>query len=240
MNPVQEELIKELVGLDVNVCVVGDDDQTIYQWRGGDVRYIQTFQQRYTNVKYIKLEDNFRSTAGIIDAALKCITNNRDRLPKLMKASGHQKYEIGDILYNQYDSVDDEYQFIVDTITKLRGSSNSVAFQDKEGAVERGIDYSDIAVLIRTWKKAQPIMEILAAHDIPFIVSGVNELFERPEVKAAKAMFQFLNNEIEEDTLKLYWESVTENVSSENLDNAIAHLLQKFHICTDPLSTFSQ
>lgn len=224
VNPVQEELIKELASLELNICVVGDDDQTIYQWRGGDVRYIQKFQERYNNVKYIKLEDNFRSTTGIVDTALKCITNNSERLHKVMKASGHQKYELGDILYNQYEDVSEEYQFIVDTIRHLRGSEESVEFLDKLGATPRGIDYSDVAILIRTWKKAGCLMEVLAANNIPFIVSGVNELFDRPEIKAAKAIFEFLNDDIEEDTLKLYWQSVTENIQDDDLDFAIARL----------------
>jgi DNA helicase-2/ATP-dependent DNA helicase PcrA len=224
VNPVQEELIKELYSLGLNICVVGDDDQTIYQWRGGDVRYIQKFQERYTNVKYIKLEDNFRSTKGIVDTAITSITNNSERLPKVMKASGHQKYELGDILYNQYDNVDDEYHFIVNTILNLRGKEQSVEFLDKIGGTPRGIDFSDIAILIRTWKKAKPLMEVFTENNIPFIVSGVNELFNRAEIKAAKAIFEYLNDEIEEDTLKLYWQSVTDNIQEEDLDFAIANL----------------
>ena len=61
-------------------------------------------------------------------------------------------------------------------------------------------------------------METLAEEGIPFVVGGVNELFERPEVKASRAIFQYLNNDIEDDTLKLYWESVSDNVKSEDID----------------------
>lgn len=235
VNPIQEALIKELSFSGCNMCVVGDDDQTIYQWRGGDVRYIQQFTQRYKDVTYIKLEDNFRSTPGIVDAALKCITNNTLRLPKIMKASGHQKFDISDIVYNQYDNVKDETQFIIDTIKKLRGTS----FEDQLNAEPRGIDYSDFTVLLRTWKKAKDFMAAFAENNIPFIVGGVNELFQRPEIKAAKAIYEYLDEQIEDDTLKLYWESVSTNIDNKKLNDAIKYLNKKKPSPHTFYSTFS-
>lgn len=224
VNPIQEELIVQLSKSQCNICVVGDDDQTIYQWRGGDVTYIQKFQERYKDVIYIKLEDNFRSSPGIIDVALKCITNNVQRLPKIMNAKGHQNNVDLDIIYNQYEEVSEENQFIADTIKKLRGAE----FLDKEGALPRGIDYSDCAILLRTWKKAKSIIETLTAEDIPFVVGGVNELFERPEIKAAKAIYLYLNKDIEEDTLKIYWSSISDKINESDIDKAIDFLRKKF------------
>jgi DNA helicase-2/ATP-dependent DNA helicase PcrA len=224
VNPIQEELIQQLAKAGANVCVVGDDDQTIYQWRGSDVNYIQNFQSRYKDVKYIKLEDNFRSTTGVVDAALKCITHNIQRLPKVMIAKGHQTYDEGDVLYNQFEDVETENVFITETIKKLRGKQ----FLDKLGATPRGIDYSDCAILLRTWKKAKSIIDMLTEYDIPFVVGGVNELFQRSEIKAAKAIYQYLNNDIEEDVLKVYWQSVTPNIKSDDIDNAIEWLKTKF------------
>lgn len=223
VNPVQENLIEELSKSNCNICVVGDDDQTLYEWRLSDVKYIQHFKERYKDVSYIKLEDNFRSSKGIIDSALKCITNNTKRLPKIMNAKGHQRFRDGDIIYNQYEDVESENQFIAETIQKLRGKE----FQDRNGGAKRGLDYSDCAILLRTWKKASSIMEMLAEHNIPFVVSGVNNLFERPEIKASKAIYQYLNNDIEEDTLKAYWEAVSENIKSEDIDSAIEAISKK-------------
>lgn len=223
VNPVQENLIEELSKSNCNICVVGDDDQTLYEWRLSDVKYIQHFKERYKDVSYIKLEDNFRSSKGIIDSALKCITNNTKRLPKIMNAKGHQRFRDGDIIYNQYEDVESENQFIAETIQKLRGKE----FQDRNGGAKRGLDYSDCAILLRTWKKATSIMVKLAEHNIPFVVSGVNNLFERPEIKASKAIYQFLNNDIEEDTLKAYWEAVSENIKSEDIDLAIEAISKK-------------
>lgn len=223
VNPVQENLIEELSKSNCNICVVGDDDQTLYEWRLSDVKYIQHFKERYRDVSYIKLEDNFRSSKGIIDSALKCITTNTKRLPKIMNAKGHQRFRDGDIIYNQYEDVESENQFIAETIQKLRGKE----FQDRNGGAKRGLDYSDCAILLRTWKKATSIMEVLAEHNIPFVVSGVNNLFERPEIKASKAIYQYLNNDIEEDTLKAYWEAVSENIKSEDIDVAIEAISKK-------------
>lgn len=220
VNPIQEQLITELSKSGANICVVGDDDQTIYQWRGGDVRYIQSFRERHENVKYIKLEDNFRSTPGIIDVALKCINNNINRLPKIMNATGHQQYDIDDIIYNQYDDLDDELNFIADTIKDVRGKT----FKDTAERNERGIDYSDCVILLRTWSKASPIMNKLTDKEIPFIVGGVNELFRRPEVRAARAIYEYLEDTIEDETLYLYWGAVSESVDQNLINNAIDYL----------------
>ncbi len=217
VNPVQEQIVEQLAKTGANICVVGDDDQTIYQWRGGDVKYIQQFREKYPNVEYIKLEDNFRSTPGVVQTALTTIRHNQQRLPKVMNAAGHQQYERGDILYNQYNSVVDENQFMIEAIRNLSGT----VFHDKKTSEARGLDFADFVVLIRTWKKAKPIMEAFAEANIPFIVAGVNELFRRPEAQAAKAIFEFLKGEIEAEVLKAYWQEVPERLAlSAKLDPA--------------------
>ncbi len=220
VNPIQELLVRELYELGTNTCVVGDDDQTIFQWRGSDIDYIQHFKDRYNNVKEVILNDNFRSSKAIVDVALKVITNNSARLPKQMVAKGFQAYEKGDILYNQFDSVEAENQFIVQSIRNLRG----IAFRDKPDLSPRGLDYSDCVILVRKWKKADAIIEALQAAQIPFIVSGVNNLFQRPEVNAARAIFMYLNNQLDPDTLKHHWLSLSDKVSEQKLNDAISYL----------------
>lgn len=223
VNPVQEEIIKRIYQLGANICVVGDDDQTIFQWRGSDVSYIQEFRNRYDNVEYIPLEDNFRSSKAVVDVALKCITNNTQRLPKEMKAKGFQAYDRGDILYNQFESVEEENEFIVSSIRNLRG----VTFQDKDGSEPRGLDYSDFVILIRKWKKAHAIIEALQQADIPFIVTGVNNLFQRLEIQAAKAIFEFLQDTIDKNVLRHYWTELCANINTGSLDQAIGKLIKK-------------
>jgi DNA helicase-2/ATP-dependent DNA helicase PcrA len=220
VNPIQELMVRELYELGANICVVGDDDQTIFQWRGSDIDYIQHFEDRYNNVKEVILNDNFRSSKAIVDVALKVITNNPGRLPKQMVAKGFQAYEKGDILYNQFNSVEEENNFIVNSIRNLRGTK----FQDKPDADHRGLDYSDCVILVRKWKKADAIIGALQAAHIPFIVSGVNNLFQRPEVDAARAIFMYLNVQIDKDTLKHHWQSLCDKVHEHKLDEAIKFL----------------
>jgi len=217
VNPIQEQIVRQLYDLGANVCVVGDDDQTIFQWRGSGIEYIQNFQQRYANVHPVVLNDNFRSSNAIIDVALTCIENNTIRLPKKMEAKGFQQYERGDILYNQFDDVDEENQFIIDQIHNLRG----VQFVDKEDQAPRGLDYSDMVILLRKWKKAHRLIEALQKTDIPFIVTGVNNLFQRPEIFAARAIFQFLNDELVPDTLQESWTTLNVNIDHRKVKSAV-------------------
>lgn len=224
VNPIQEKIIYQIYSLGANICVVGDDDQTIYQWRGSDIHYIQNFNQKYNNVEFIKLEDNFRSSNGIISSAIKVINNNSNRLPKEMNAAGHQSFEKGDLLFNQYDSVEDENQFIVNTIINLRGTE----FKDKEDSEPRGLDYSDFCILLRKWKKANKITEALKLADIPFIVAGVNNLFDQPEIKASIGIFQYLARKIDKELLKILWLELSANIYESDLENAIKFLNKKF------------
>lgn len=223
INPIQEDIIKQIYKLGANICTVGDDDQTLYQWRGSDINLIQHFKKRYDNVEYISLEDNFRSTNGIVDVALKSITNNFERLPKGMNAAGHQEYEVGDILYNQYDDVEEEYAFIANTINSLRG----VSFQDKSNLESRGLDYSDVTILLRRWREAERITEVLEEHNIPYIVKGVNNLFQTDEINAAYTLFKFLDEQVDEDVLISAWLSVHEKIDKEKIEEGLKYLKKK-------------
>jgi hypothetical protein len=97
VNPVQESVVEELHRLGAGVCVVGDDDQTIYQWRGSDVRNILSFEDRYPGVTQVRLEENFRSSEGVVAVARDFIRQVVRRLPKEMKTTGAQEYGPGDI-----------------------------------------------------------------------------------------------------------------------------------------------
>jgi DNA helicase-2/ATP-dependent DNA helicase PcrA len=220
VNPIQESIVRELYNLGANICVVGDDDQTIFQWRGSHINYIQQFTSRYNNVHSVTLEDNFRSTNAVVDVAIKSISNNNVRLPKIMNARGFQQYERGDILYNQFTSVASENIFIVQKINQLRG----IAFKDKEDTPERGLNYSDMVVLVRKWKKAEAIVEAFAQAGIPFVITGINNLFQRLEVRASQAIFQYLYNQIDKGVLKDYWQNLSPLITNENLEKGIDYL----------------
>jgi DNA helicase-2/ATP-dependent DNA helicase PcrA len=223
VNPTQEAIVQELFNLGANICVVGDDDQTIFQWRGSSIHYIQNFTSRYPNVRQIILDDNFRSSNAVVDVALSCITNNAHRLPKQMKAKGHQKYDKGDVLYNQYTSVEEENAAIVQTIQNLHGHE----FQDKPGADPRGLDYADVVILLRRWSKADAITQALQAANIPYIVTGLKNLFDRPEVHACRGIFQYLSGEWNEETLVGVWQDLSPKITAEAVGRGVAYLKTK-------------
>ena len=121
-NPIQEKLIERLCRFGANLCVVGDDDQTIYQWRGSAVSNILSFTERQEGVRTVTLDDNFRSSPGIVALGREVAArNDPDRLAKNMVAAGHQTYERGDMLALTFDSPTDEAAWICDRIERLRG-----------------------------------------------------------------------------------------------------------------------
>ena len=158
-NPVQERLISLLKELGANLCVVGDDDQTIYQFRGSDSNNILTFMQRYNIGKYIVLDTNYRSTEGIVNVAQHVIVNNSRRLPKKMQSGCKTAYDEGDIVFKETTTPEEEYEFIASNIEKLH---------------DIGIPYSEIAILLRKRKIGSDIAEVLEEHNIPFIIEGMN------------------------------------------------------------------
>jgi len=225
VNPIQEKIIRRLFDLGLNICVVGDDDQTIYEWRGSEISNIIDFTSKYARerdpVRSIKLEDNFRSSRAVIETAKGLIKNNKQRLDKAMNAAGHQQYERGDLLFEQFTTTADESDFIVRTIQNLRGS----LFVDRKDNEERGLDYSDYAILIRRWANAEEITKALRDADIPYVVGGVNQLFRQPEIQAALGIFHLLAEQIDADTLKYLWqEACRDQLDNDRLNEAISIL----------------
>lgn len=217
VNPIQEAVVAELHKLGAGVCVVGDDDQTIYQWRGSDVGNILKFTSRYKPVEAIKLEENFRSTEGIVSVAREFIRQLVHRLPKEMANTDAQPYEQGDIVALPFDSPEAEAQYIASTCASLRG----VAIRD--GDAERGMAWSDMAILIRSVRRdGGPIMEALDAADVPYVITGMDNLFEQPEVEAARQLFYFLAGTVDEVALRQAWRNAKLGIDAKSLERAIA------------------
>lgn len=118
MNPLQERLIRNLVRFGANLCVVGDDDQTIYQWRGSQVSNIVTFARRNPGVWQVTLSANFRSSRGVVEVARSIAQRipPEGRLSKAMIAAGHQTWERGDLLALTFDDPEAEAVWVVDRI----------------------------------------------------------------------------------------------------------------------------
>lgn len=181
VNPLQEVLVRQLSQLGAEVCVVGDDDQTIYQWNGSDVGNILGFADRYPAVTQAEMGENFRSSPGVVDSGRRVAEVNAERLPKAMQSMEKQEYEQGDLLALGFRSPEDEAAWIVDKIRRLRGRP----FTESEET--RGLTWSDCAILLRSVKNsAEPIVAALREAGIPYLIKGMNRLFETPEVRAAR------------------------------------------------------
>lgn len=201
VNPLQERLVRGLTQFGANLCVVGDDDQTIYQWRGSEVGNIVTFSNRYDDVRQVTLADNFRSSEGVVEVGRSVaeLIPAGQRLPKAMVASGHQKYERGDLLALDFPDPGAEAAWICDRIQAMRG----LAFADTASSDPRGLSWSDFAVLFRSVAKdAGPLVAEMRRRGIPFVVKGLNRLFESPEIQAIVGIFRYMNAEIDEPTLR--------------------------------------
>ena len=220
VNPVQESIVSILGDLGAGICVVGDDDQTIYQWRGSDVDNIVTFSDRYPDVKQITLDQNFRSSEGVVSTAQKFIEQNPFRLEKLMTPAGSQQYQEGDIVALAFDSRGEEAEYIASTIQSLAG----IKLDDED----RGISWSDMAILLRSVKNdAGDITKALREKNIPFIVTGMTDLFGSLEADAARKLFLFLGNyDIDICEVEKAWLDAEVGIKKQNLSIALDELVQ--------------
>jgi DNA helicase-2/ATP-dependent DNA helicase PcrA len=220
VNPVQEAVVEALHSLGAEVCVVGDDDQTIYQWRGSDVQNILTFTKRYNPVKQVRLEENFRSSDAIVETARAFIEKNTERLAKRMKPTSAQSYEAGDLVAFSFDDPEAEARHIADTCKALLG----VAIKEP-GEGERGIAWSDMAILLRSVaRNAEPITRALRAANIPCLVMGMNDLFGTAEAQAARDVFYFMAGRpgVDAAAVQKAWMDADTGVSKGAIGAAIA------------------
>jgi hypothetical protein len=157
------------------------------------VKGILTFQNRYPSVKQIKLEENFRSSKGIVETAREFIEKNPDRLPKKMQPTDAQDYEEGDIVALSFDTPELEAQHIVQSIKTLHGVAVKEP-TDKDPHHKRGLAYSDMAVLFRSVdKNAEAVSRAFDQAHIPYIIVGMNNLFTTAEAEAARQLFYFMD-----------------------------------------------
>ncbi|MBR4718696.1 MAG: UvrD-helicase domain-containing protein, partial [Lachnospiraceae bacterium] len=176
-NTVQFEFIRLLAAKYRNICVVGDDDQSIYKFRGANIRNILDFEKVYPDAKVVKLEQNYRSTQNILDAANAVISNNMGRKDKSLWTD---RGEGSRIHFRQCESGYEEAEYVADTIVKNK----------RDGRY----DYRDCAVLYRTNAQARLIEEQLIFSGIPYdVVGGVN-FYARREIKDILAYLKTIDN----------------------------------------------
>ena len=240
VNPIQEAIVWSLQSLGAKICVVGDDDQTIYQWRGSDVQNILTFDKRYPDVKQRRLEDNFRSSEGIVETARPFIEQNNDRLPKKMRPTAAQSYEQGDIVALSFANPDQEAAYIAQTIASLRGVAIKERTDDDPARL-RGISWSDMAILLRSVRaNAERITRALDAADIRYVIVGMNNLFSTAEAEASRQLFYFMADRptIDADALKQFWLNAGLGLNASDVSLAIATVTNSRAMFDNPTERF--
>ena len=165
-----------------SLCVVGDVDQSIYSWRGADFTIIMNFQKDYPNTKLIKLEQNYRSTAHILNAANAVIENNDERLDKVLYSN---KGEGEKLSYYIADDEADEANYIVSNIRRTAGGN-----------------YNKFAILYRTNNQSRALEEACMATGVPYRIYGGTKFYDRAEVKTVLCYLKLINNTDDSQSLR--------------------------------------
>ena len=175
-NTAQFEFIRLLADAHHNICVVGDDDQSIYKFRGANIRNILDFEEHYPEATVVKLEQNYRSVSNILDAANAVIRNNRGRKDKSLwtdKGGGNK------LIFRQLESAQSEADYIT---------------RDIEKGISAGKEYYDYAVLYRTNAQSRILEESFVMRGIPYNVVGGTNFYSRREIKDILAYLKTIDN----------------------------------------------
>lgn len=208
VNFLQAEIVKEFIKMGVRTMVIGDADQAIYQFRGSDYTFIKNFETDIDGVEVVKLEDNFRSTSGVIQIAEQSIRRNSTREDKQM-ISRNGKYEKGDIVYKEFENPKEEAEFIADRIEEL---------------IEMGMPLNEIAILFRKKKYIPLICEVLEERNILVDVENMSSLMSTVEIQAVTSIFMYLSGKISKEYLHEKWDFAKKYASEHMINYAIDEL----------------
>ena len=203
-NPAQYEIIKLLGAMNENVCVVGDDAQSIYSFRGATIQNILQFQKDYDDVKVVKLEQNYRSTQNIIHVANEVISNNKGQIEKRLFTENAEGEKIK-LVRTQTDN--DEGKFVADTI--------------QEQKLRNHFDNRDFAILYRTNAQSRAFEESLRRMAIPYTMYGGVSFYQRKEIKDFVAYLRLLVNTRDEEALKRIINFPARGIGKTSVDRAI-------------------
>jgi superfamily I DNA/RNA helicase len=218
-NQLQFSMIQALTSTHENICVVGDDDQAIYAFRGADISNILNFEKQYPNTKVIKLEENYRSTFPILDLANQVIKENTNRKEKTMRTSLHE----GDLplLWATGDS-DHEAAVVVEEIIRLQS---------------HGVNLSDIAILYRSNTQVPPFEDQLRISQVPYNIIGGQKFYEKKEIKDLIAYLTLIQNPRDELALRRVLNVPHRGIGSvtlnKNLTLAGEQKRHLFHVLSD-------
>jgi DNA helicase-2/ATP-dependent DNA helicase PcrA len=203
-NPAQYEIIKLLGAMHENVCVVGDDAQSIYSFRGATIENILQFQKDYDDVKVVKLEQNYRSTQSILHVANEVIRNNKGQIEKVLFTENAEGEKIK-LVRTMTDN--EEGKFVADSIQeqKLRNHYNN----------------KDFAILYRTNAQSRAFEESLRRMAIPYTIYGGISFYQRKEIKDLVAYLRLLVNPKDEESLKRIINFPARGIGKTTVDKSI-------------------
>ncbi|WP_306534237.1 ATP-dependent helicase [Geobacter sp.] len=220
-NPIQYRLVRLLAGERRNLCVVGDDDQSIYRWRGADIRNILDFEKDFPGVVTVKLEQNYRSTQNILAAAGAVVARNRGRKAKTLWSENPAGEAI---VYRRLADEREEARFVCREIEKH---------------VRRGGDLRDAAVFYRTNAQSRVIEDAMVADGIPYHMVGGMRFYERMEVKDILAYLKVLVNPADEVSLKRIINVPARGIGHATVDKVAELAFRKRIILYDAFSEAS-
>jgi DNA helicase II / ATP-dependent DNA helicase PcrA len=203
-NPAQYEVIKLLGAAHENVCVVGDDAQSIYSFRGATIENILRFQKDYDDVKVVKLEQNYRSTQSILNAANEIIKNNKGQIPKNLWTENVEGEKIR-LVRLQTDN--EEGKYVADTIQEQR--------------LRNHYNNRDFAILYRTNAQSRAFEESLRRMAIPYTMYGGVSFYQRKEIKDFVAYLRVIVNPRDEESLKRIINYPTRGIGKSSIDRAV-------------------
>ncbi len=203
-NPAQYQIIKLLGAVHENICVVGDDAQSIYSFRGATLQNILQFQNDYENVRVIKLEQNYRSTQSILTVANQIISHNRNQIPKSLWTDNPEGEKI-QLVRTMTDN--EEGRFVADTIIeqKLRNHYKN----------------QDFAILYRTNAQSRSFEESLRRMGIPYRIYGGLSFYQRKEIKDFLAYLRVVSNPRDEENIKRIINYPTRGIGKTSLDKML-------------------
>jgi len=204
-NSIQYAWLRMLSGEQHKLFVVGDDDQSIYGWRGARVENIQEFQTHYPETKVVRLEQNYRSTGNILKAANAVISNNPTRLGKELWTEDADGEQIR--VYGAFNEVD-EARFVIDNLRE---------------SIEQGSARQDIAILYRTSAQSRLFEEALIQQGIPYRVYGGLKFFERAEIKDALAYLRLVANRHDDPSFERAVNQPPRGIGSKTIEAIRSH-----------------
>jgi len=208
-NRPQYMLCKQLAAHHRNLCVVGDDDQSIYQFRGADLRNILDFERDYPDAQTVRLEQNYRSTKRILEAANQVISNNKDRKGKALWTDGDEGHLIELV---QCDTDRREARFVVESLRHLTGSG--------------GYALGDAAILYRTNAQSRALEEELQRSGLRYVIVGSIRFYERREIKDMLTYLRLLANPSDDVGLRRVINVPRRGIGDTSLDYVQRHALK--------------